>query len=141
MKQSRAEGQRAAAALLELAELVYKDFAALDQALIDSHPGYPTSTIGGGGGRGGDVSRPTERYALEDNPASKKREALYEAIDAAHRWMREAEFIRTQYLPAMSMVKRCNNPVGCPGFRLAERDRGGLCRSCWDVRPRASEAA
>ena len=102
----------------------------MHRALVDSQPGYPTATIGGGG-RGGDVSDPTSRYALEHDTSAADLARWYQALDYAAKWLTEAWYLTTQHMDALSTKRRCANPNGCPGYRLAAHDRGGLCQPCY----------
>lgn len=140
MKQIPAEADRMLQAMQVLVDDFRRDAAALHRALVDSMPGYPTSTLGGSGSSGGQVSDPTGRMALEGDTAGADLALWYSSLESAHLWLVEAFHVRSRHRPATAVVKRCGNPNGCPGHRLAEKGRGGLCQPCHRARPVKSEA-
>lgn len=114
-----------------MADALRRDWSALDQALIDSHLGYPTAVMQGGGTSGGDVSDPTGRMGLQDNAALADRRELYAWLVQAHAAVLAMHHVRSRWRPATSIVRRCANPGGCPKFNLAAEGRGGMCWSCY----------
>ena len=102
----------------------------IHRALVDSQPGYPTATMGGGGS-GGDISDPTARYALEADDSAADLALWYQDLDYAAKWLTEAWYLTTKHMAAMSTQKRCGNPNGCPRHRLAESGYGGFCQPCY----------
>lgn len=123
-----------AARLLELMATIVDDFrrdaAAVHQAIVDSMPGYPTSTLGGGLAHGGDHSDPTARYALHGDSTQADLDEWYQDLHYAFQWLAGADAVRGRHLAAMRMVRRCCNPAGCPAYRLAAPGRAGMCDPC-----------
>ena len=140
MKRTANEADRLLGALQQLVEDFRRDAATLHRALMDGQPGYPTATIGGGTGGGGPAD-PTARFALEGDTCAADLDMWYTALDNGYQWLLQASHVRSRHLPAMSTVKRCANPNGCPGYRLAAEGRAGLCQPCWRNRPTTAEAA
>lgn len=136
-----ADAIRIADALTAMADDIRRLAYPLHRALVDSQPGYPTSTLGGGGS-GGDVSDPTGRYALERDNSAADLALWYQDLDFAEKWLTEAWYLTTKHMVAMSTQKRCANPNGCPRHRLAESGYGGFCQPCYrELRRTASDEA
>ena len=133
---------RKADAIAEILDSVRRFAYPLHRALIDSQPGYPTSTMGGGG-HGGDISDPTGRYALEGDTSRKDLENWYAYLDGALEHLMGAWSISTKHMAAMSTQKRCRWKEGCPLHRLAEPGYDGFCQPCYrrDRRAASDQAA
>lgn len=77
--------------------------------------GFPSGTLGGGGGRGGDVSSIVERHALQRDEADQDRRRLEELVQHAHRAMAEVAVIRRKYTakPRKGRTMRKGGDMGC----------------------------
>ena len=132
MPQRRTPGhaRRQLAEVLCIVERLHRDINPLDRALRDNQAGWPATTMHEWSAGNGDHSDPVGANAIHGDPAHEARQRLYEVIDALHQWALDGYHLHQAWRPAMNGVRRCGNPDGCPGHRVAAHGRGGLCEPC-----------
>lgn len=91
--------------------------------------GFPSGTIGGGGGKGGDVSSIVERHALQRDQADLDRRRLEQLVAWVHQSMAEVTVIRLKYTakPRKGRTNRKGGDMGCEMMALiGEFEEGRL---------------